>query len=68
MWAPSTDFSYGFGAGVSFFLLIEIIRCVRAACCNKNETSPTSAPPTSPTVPPPYGLPIGIPPVVARMR
>ena len=65
MWQPSADFSYGFGAGVSFFLLIEIIRCVRAACCNKKETPP---PPTSPTVPTPFGLPVGMPPVIARMR
>jgi hypothetical protein len=27
-----TDFAYGFGAGISFFLLVEIVRCLRMAC------------------------------------
>jgi len=62
MWAPSTDFSYGFGAGISFFIVIEVIRCIREACCKKQEPQQPTLPVTTPM------LPIGLPPVVARMR
>lgn len=66
MWQPSTDFSYGFGAGVSFFLLVEMIRCIRIACC-KPKQSESQTESSTDNVPPSYNVPIGLP-VIARKR
>jgi hypothetical protein len=63
MWQPSTDFSYGFAAGISFFLLVEIVRCIRTRCCKNSEPQPELD-----QMPPSYTLPVGIPPVIARKR
>lgn len=41
MWSPSTDFSYGFASGVSLFLLVELIRCIRMACTRKKDETKT---------------------------
>ena len=65
MWEPSTDFAYGFGAGVSFFLLIEIVRCIRVACCKSQ--SPESQTESTGHLPPSYNVPIGLP-VIAKKR
>jgi hypothetical protein len=68
MWEPSTDFSYGFASGISFFLIIEMIRCVRASCCNRNNNNTQSNNTQPSIITPQYTLPASIPPVFARTR
>jgi hypothetical protein len=71
MWEPSTDFSYGFASGISFFLIIEIIRCIRTSCCHRNNTPSTNINhnQTLPSIiTPQYNLPASVPPVFARTR
>ena len=56
MWSPTMDFAYGFATGISFFLLVEIVRCVRVACQEKKSLAvvPPLYVPSAPIMSPRY--------------